>query len=45
MVAAKLSPIGIGNDVLGSVRVPAGFNGVVGLLSSITRLPLIDSIR
>ena len=45
MVAAKLSPIGVGNDILGSVRIPAGFNGVVGLLSSLRRLPLMDTVR
>ncbi len=45
LVAARLSPIGVGNDILGSVRLPAGFNGVVGLLSSTGRLPLMDTIR
>jgi Asp-tRNA(Asn)/Glu-tRNA(Gln) amidotransferase A subunit family amidase len=45
LVAARLSPIGVGNDILGSVRIPAGFNGIVGLLSSTGRLPLMDTIR
>jgi Asp-tRNA(Asn)/Glu-tRNA(Gln) amidotransferase A subunit family amidase len=43
LVAAKLSPIGIGNDLLGSVRIPAAFNGVVGLMSSAGRLPLFNT--
>lgn len=43
LVAAKLSPIGIGNDLLGSVRIPAAFNGVVGLMSSTGRLPIFNT--
>jgi len=30
--------------MLGSVRIPAAFNGVVGLLSSPGRLPAMGSI-
>lgn len=44
IVAAKISPIGIGNDMLGSVRIPAAFNGVFGLMSSPGRLPLMDTV-
>jgi amidase len=43
MVAARLSPIGVGNDLLGSVRIPAAFNGIVGLLSSTGRLPTMNT--
>jgi len=42
-VGSRISPIGVGNDILGSVRIPATFNGVVGLLSSVDRLPRFDS--
>lgn len=42
-VASKISPIGIGNDMLGSVRIPAMFNGVVGLMSSPGRLPMLNT--
>lgn len=43
-VAAKISPIGIGNDIFGSVRIPAAFNGVVGFMVSPGRLPLMDTV-
>lgn len=43
LIGAKLSPIGIGNDFLGSVRIPAAFNGVVGLMSSTGRLPVMNT--
>ena len=43
LIAAKISPIGIGNDILGSVRIPAAFNGVVGLMSSTGRLPITNT--
>ena len=38
-VAARISPIGIGNDMAGSIRIPAAFNGVFGLMPSADRLP------
>lgn len=44
IVAAKISPIGIGNDMLGSIRIPSSFNGVFGLMSSPGRLPLMDTV-
>lgn len=43
-VGARISPIGMGNDMLGSIRIPAAFNGLVGLLSSSGRLPAMGSI-
>jgi amidase len=38
-VATGMGPIGHGNDIAGSVRNPALFNGVVGLRVSLGRIP------
>src|SRR6266478_6275046 len=38
-VATGIGPIGHGNDIGGSVRIPALFNGVVGLRVSLGRVP------
>ena len=43
-VAARVSPIGIGNDMAGSIRIPAAFNGVFGFMPSADRLPFWGQI-
>ncbi len=37
-VASGIGPIGHGNDIAGSVRIPAMFNGIVGLRVSLGRV-------
>ena len=39
-IAAGLSPLGVGSDVGGSIRQPAGFCGIVGLKATHGRVPL-----
>ena len=38
-IAARVTPIGIGNDMGGSIRIPSAFNGVYGLMCGGDRLP------
>jgi len=39
-VAAGLAPVGIGTDLGGSIRIPAAFNGLVGLRPCPGRVPV-----
>ena len=39
IIAAGGSPLGVGSDIAGSIRVPAAFCGVVGLKPSMGRIP------
>jgi Asp-tRNA(Asn)/Glu-tRNA(Gln) amidotransferase A subunit family amidase len=39
-IAAGMSPLGMGSDVGGSIRIPASFNGIVGLKATHGRIPL-----
>lgn len=40
MIAAGGSPLGVGNDMAGSVRLPAHFCGIAGLKPTTGRIPL-----
>ncbi|KAF2429318.1 amidase [Tothia fuscella] len=39
LIGARGSPVGFGTDIGGSIRIPAGFNGLFGLRPSAGRLP------
>lgn len=39
LVGCKGSPLGVGTDIAASVRVPAAYNGLWGLRTSVGRLP------
>jgi aspartyl-tRNA(Asn)/glutamyl-tRNA(Gln) amidotransferase subunit A len=43
-VAAGLAPAAIGTDTGGSVRIPAAWNGLVGLKTTAGRLPLAGTV-
>ncbi|KAF8801241.1 amidase [Phlegmacium glaucopus] len=45
LVALRGSPIGVGSDIGGSVRIPAGFNGIYGLRPSYGRVPYAGSVN
>jgi amidase len=39
LIGLKGSPVGFGTDIGGSIRIPAGFNGLFGIRPSAGRLP------
>ena len=39
-IAAGMSPLGVGTDIGGSIRVPAAFCGVCGIKPTLDRLPM-----
>ncbi len=39
LIGLKGSPVGFGSDIGGSIRIPAGFNGLYGIRPSSGRLP------
>jgi fatty acid amide hydrolase len=45
IVAARGSPLGIGNDLGGSIRVPCHFCGIHGLRPTSFRLPRVGTMR
>ncbi|KAJ6621105.1 general amidase [Mycena sp. CBHHK59/15] len=45
LVALKGSPLGVGSDIGGSVRIPAGFCGVYGFRPSTGRIPYAGCVN
>ncbi len=45
LIAARGSPLGLGNDLGGSIRVPSHFSGIHGLMTTSFRLPRSGSRR
>ncbi|KAF5359680.1 hypothetical protein D9756_002870 [Leucocoprinus leucothites] len=45
LIALKGSPLGVGTDIGGSIRIPAGFNDLYGLRTSYNRLPFAGCVR
>ncbi|KAK5181868.1 hypothetical protein LTR16_010317, partial [Cryomyces antarcticus] len=39
LIGLKGSPVGLGTDIGGSIRIPAAFNGLYGIRPSVGRLP------
>lgn len=39
LLALKASPLGVGTDIGGSIRIPAAFNGLYGLKATFGRFP------
>ncbi|SCU91223.1 LANO_0D11100g1_1 [Lachancea nothofagi CBS 11611] len=42
LIGAKASPLGVGTDIGGSIRIPAAFQGLYGLRPSHGRIPYMD---
>ncbi|PFH51152.1 hypothetical protein AMATHDRAFT_143192 [Amanita thiersii Skay4041] len=45
LVALKGSPIGVGSDIGGSIRIPSAFNGLYGFRPSFNRIPYAGSVN
>ncbi|KAJ7193376.1 general amidase [Mycena pura] len=45
LVALKGSPLGVGSDMGGSIRIPSGFCGVYGLRPSYNRIPYAGCVN
>ncbi|KAJ7492390.1 general amidase [Mycena latifolia] len=45
LIALKGSPLGVGSDIGGSVRIPAGFCGVYGFRPSYNRIPYAGCVN
>ncbi|KAI0341997.1 general amidase [Trametopsis cervina] len=45
LVGLKGSPLGIGSDIGGSIRIPSSFNGIYGLRSSYGRIPYAGAVN
>ncbi|KIL61303.1 hypothetical protein M378DRAFT_861123 [Amanita muscaria Koide BX008] len=45
LIALKGSPLGVGSDIGGSVRVPAAFNGLYGFRPSCNRVPYAGCVN
>ncbi|KAJ7897097.1 general amidase [Mycena olivaceomarginata] len=45
LIALKGSPLGVGSDIGGSIRIPAGFCGVYGFRPSYNRIPYAGCVN
>ncbi|KAI0812796.1 general amidase [Irpex lacteus] len=45
LIGLKGSPLGVGSDIGGSVRIPASFNGLYGLRPSYGRVPYAGAVN
>ncbi|KAF8900249.1 general amidase [Gymnopilus junonius] len=45
LIALKGSPLGVGSDIAGSIRVPAAFNGLYALCPSYGRIPYAGCVN
>jgi len=45
LIALKGSPLGVGSDIGGSIRVPAAFNGIYGFRPSYGRVPYAGCVN